>query len=277
MLLPAPDGPTSATRAPRGTEKDTPRSTSPRRPAGASVLGVRQLDGRGVDVRVLEHGERLGLRLAARRDDGVGVAEVHVAELDRGRRPHPAADGCRASGPEPVEGRRGVVLASRSGRSRISWMRPSAPSAWLTDVIAPKNDPSGAISRNRNMTKVTRLATVIAPEATRKPPTPSTTSSDTCSAMPAIGTMSADTLAIRTPDAVDLGRDAGDRGRLALVGAGRAHGADRADGALDARREFADLLLLLVRGLADPAAEQRHARRSRARSRARSTPAAPGR
>ena len=78
-------------------------------------------------------------------------------------------------------------------------MRPSAPSAWLTDVIAPKNEPSGAISMNRNMMNVTRLAIVIAPEATRKPPTPSTTSSDTCSAMPAIGTMSAETFAIRTP------------------------------------------------------------------------------
>ena len=78
-------------------------------------------------------------------------------------------------------------------------MRPRAPSAWLTDVIAPKVDPSGAISRNRNMMKVTSAATVIAPEATRSPPTPSTTSSDSCSAIPAIGTMSADTLAIRTP------------------------------------------------------------------------------
>ena len=78
-------------------------------------------------------------------------------------------------------------------------MRPSAPSAWFTDVIAPKNEPSGAMSMNRNMMKVTRLAIVIAPEATRKPPRPSTTSSDTCSAMPAIGTTSAETLAIRTP------------------------------------------------------------------------------
>ena len=48
-----------------------------------------------------------------------------------------------------------------------SWIRPSAPSAWLTDVMAPKNEPSGAISRNRNITKVTRFATEIAPEATR--------------------------------------------------------------------------------------------------------------
>ncbi len=78
-------------------------------------------------------------------------------------------------------------------------MRPSAPSAWLTEVMAPKNVPSGPISMNRNMMKVTSAAIVIAPEATRRPPTPSTTSSDSCSATPAIGTMRADTLAMRTP------------------------------------------------------------------------------
>jgi hypothetical protein len=85
------------------------------------------------------------------------------------------------------------------GRSSTSWMRPSAPSAWFTEVMAPKNEPSGAISRNRNMMNVTRLAIVIAPVATRNPPRPMTTSSDTCRAMPAIGTTSADTFAMRTP------------------------------------------------------------------------------
>ena len=40
---------------------------------------------------------------------------------------------------------------------------------------------------------------VMAPEATRKPPTPSTTSSESCSAMPAIGTMNADAFATCTP------------------------------------------------------------------------------
>ena len=78
-------------------------------------------------------------------------------------------------------------------------MRPSAPRAWLTDVIAPKVEPSGAIIMNRNMMNVTSEAIVIAPEATRNPPTPSTTSSDTCSAMPAIGTTRAETFAMRTP------------------------------------------------------------------------------
>ena len=78
-------------------------------------------------------------------------------------------------------------------------MRPSAPSAWFTEVIAPKVEPSGATSMNRNMMKVTSEAIVIAPDATRKPPTPSTTSSETCSAMPATGTTSAETFAMRTP------------------------------------------------------------------------------
>ena len=66
-------------------------------------------------------------------------------------------------------------------------------------MIAPNVDPSGAIIMNRNMMNVTRLAIVIAPDATRKPPTPSTTSRETCSAMPAMGTTSAETLAMRTP------------------------------------------------------------------------------
>jgi hypothetical protein len=69
----------------------------------------------------------------------------------------------------------------------------------LTDVIAPNVDPRGAISMNRNMMNVTSDAIVIAPEATRNPPTPSTTSSETCSAIPATGTTSAETFAIRTP------------------------------------------------------------------------------
>ena len=47
-------------------------------------------------------------------------------------------------------------------------------------------------------------------------------------------------------DAVRVGRDAGDRATSRSRRAGRAHGADRADGALDARGELADLLLLLL-------------------------------
>ena len=37
----------------------------------------------GVDVGALEHREGLGLGLAARGHHGLGVAEAHVAELDR--------------------------------------------------------------------------------------------------------------------------------------------------------------------------------------------------
>ncbi len=46
---------------------------------------------------------------------------------------------------------------------------------------------------------VTRLATVIAPLATRNPPTPSTTRNDTCRAIPATGTTSAEILATWMP------------------------------------------------------------------------------
>ena len=84
-------------------------------------------------------------------------------------------------------------------RSSTSWIRPSAPRAWFTEVMAPKNDPSGCTRKNRNITNVTSCAIVIAPEATRNPPTPSTTSSESCSAMPAIGTMNADAFATCTP------------------------------------------------------------------------------
>jgi hypothetical protein len=47
--------------------------------------------------------------------------------------------------------------------------------------------------------KATRLATVMAPEATRNPPTPSTTRNDTCMATPATGTTSAEILATSMP------------------------------------------------------------------------------
>ena len=46
---------------------------------------------------------------------------------------------------------------------------------------------------------------------------------------------------------------------FALGRPGGAHGADRADRPLDARGELADLLLLLLGGRADAAAQQRHA------------------
>ncbi len=45
----------------------------------------------------------------------------------------------------------------------------------------------------------TRLAMVISPLATRKPPAPSTTSSETCSAIALSGTISAEIFATRTP------------------------------------------------------------------------------
>ncbi len=51
------------------------------------------------------------------------------------------------------------------------------------------------------MTNVTSEATSMAPDATRYPPTPRTTSSETCRATKAIGTMNADTRAMRTPAA----------------------------------------------------------------------------
>ena len=69
----------------------------------------------------------------------------------------------------------------------------------MTEVIAPKVDASGITSMKRNMMKVTREAIVIVPSATRNPPTPRTTSSDSCSAMPATGTTSEEILAMRTP------------------------------------------------------------------------------
>ena len=81
----------------------------------------------------------------------------------------------------------------------ISWMRPSAPSAAFTEVTAPNAVPSGMIIMNRNRMNATNEAMVIAPLATRNPPTPSTTRNDTCMAMPATGTTSAEILATARP------------------------------------------------------------------------------
>jgi hypothetical protein len=85
------------------------------------------------------------------------------------------------------------------GSRTISWILPSAPSAWLTADIAPMICASGITSRNRNMRNPTSAAIERSPAATRAPPTPSTTRNATCSATPAIGTTSADTRATRMP------------------------------------------------------------------------------
>jgi hypothetical protein len=97
---------------------------------------------------------------------------------------------------EPARAR---SAASSSGRSSTSWIRPSAPSACPTLERAPKADPSGMIMRKRNIAKVTSEATETAPVATRRPPTPSTTSSDTFIARPATGTTNAEALATSRP------------------------------------------------------------------------------
>ena len=78
-------------------------------------------------------------------------------------------------------------------------MRPSAPRAWFTEVMAPNVVARGITSRNRNMMKEIKEAIVIAPAATRKPPTPRTTSSESCRAMPETGTTIEEILAMRTP------------------------------------------------------------------------------
>ena len=51
----------------------------------------------------------------------------------------------------------------------------------------------------RKRINATRLATVMAPLATRKPPTPNTTRNATCSAIPEIGTTKAEIFATSTP------------------------------------------------------------------------------
>ena len=78
-------------------------------------------------------------------------------------------------------------------------MRPSAPSAALTEVTAPNAVPSGMIIMNRNRMNATSEAIVMAPLATRNPPTPSTTRNETCIAIPATGTTSAEILATARP------------------------------------------------------------------------------
>jgi hypothetical protein len=126
---------------------------------------------------------------------------MHVAELDRRRRLVVLVRGGREIGevPTATDAATSASHAVSVRRSSTSWMRPRAPSACPTEVIAPKNEPSGCTRKNRNITNVTSPAIVIAPEATRKPPTPRTTSSDSCRATPATGTTNADAFATCTP------------------------------------------------------------------------------
>ena len=222
---------------------------------GRLQLGQRVLADRGRD-RLLALGLVRGIR----------IAEPHVVEADRGIRRRPVRPARAPHRPR-----------TRSGSSMISWMRPSAPSAWFTELIAPNAWPSGMIIMNRNRMNATRFAIVIAPLATRNPPTPSTTRNETCIAIPAIGTTSDEIFATRMPACHAPSASAFDGRDLAVGRVRGADGADRADRALDRRREIADLLLLIAAGDPHAAGEQHHADHRDRDRRARSVRAAPGR
>jgi hypothetical protein len=183
--LPAPDGPTRATRCPRGTENERRRRCGR---SGASCGRERRARSRSTAASasspLLE--QLLRLRLVG----GFRVGEVDAIEGD-------GVGGASASSAGTA-----VTAASASislGVSMISWMRPSAPSAWFTEVTAPNAWPSGMIIMNRNRMKARARRSSMSPAATRKPPTPSTVRNETCMAMPAIGTTSAEILATRMP------------------------------------------------------------------------------
>ena len=236
--MPAPDGPTSATRAPlRHAERDAAEHVD----VALRVGGVGQVDRRAVHAGAREDGDRFGFGLAAGADDGFGVGKW------TSRNSMAAAIGA-SSGRRSTRMRAAIVASFwvSVGRSMTSWMRPSAPSAWLTEVIAPKVEPSGAISRKRNMMNVTRLAIVIAPEATRKSADAEHDEQRHLQGDAGDGDDERRDLGDAHADAVDA------RSRCPVTAATSrsvapdgAHGADGADGALDARGEFADLLLLL--------------------------------
>ena len=252
MLFPAPEGPTSATREPRGTEKDTPRSTSPATGVGVEVLGARH--GVGVEVRVLEERERLGLRRAPRGDDGVGVAEVHVAELDR----RAGWTGTMVVGVAHARRQRGVTL--RLGRQIEDLLDAAEGAQRLVD----RRDCAEGRSERGDQQEQEHDEGDQRGDGDRAgcDPEAADTEHDQQRQLQ------------RDPrDRHDERRHLGDphtlvvgllgqprdRGLLAVAGAGRAHGADRSDGSLHARRELAHLLLLVSRCRADPSAEQRHA------------------
>ena len=108
----------------------------------------------------------------------------------------------------------------------------------------------------------TRFAIVIAPLATRKPPTPSTTRNDTCSAMPAIGTTRAEIFATLMPAAqAPLASASTVAISRSVAFAARTVRMAPID-PLDGGGEVADLLLLLPAGGAD-AARQQHDRDDR--------------
>ncbi len=105
----------------------------------------------------------------------------------------------------------------------------------------------------------TRLAIVIAPLATRKPPTPSTTRNETCIAIPAIGTTRDEIFATRMPasHAPSALRS------TAAISRSVAFAARMVRTALIARStaaaEVADLLLLIAAGDPHSTREQNHA------------------
>ena len=168
--MPAPDGPTRAVRLPRAAENDTPWSTA--RGSVASTPGDEPLS-----------------------DGAAGATGGTVYSKSTSWNEIASADAIGGAALSAIRESSWVSV----GRPMISWMRPRAPSAWLTELMAPNAVVSGMIIMKRNRMNDTRFAMVMAPLATLNPPTPSTMSSDTCSAIPATGTTSAEILATAIP------------------------------------------------------------------------------
>ena len=269
--LPAPDGPTRAVRLPRGAAKlDAVQHAAVRcgcrvRPTpmpgrslglGHDVVAAERLDATRRSRRAGAGRAAAGSVRLAPAPTRVRVGEVHAGELDRRRIRCERLRSRRR--PSCASGAISRSNWSSVGRSMISWMRPSAPSAEFTAVTAPNAWPSGRIIMNRNRMNATRFATVMAPLATRKPPTPSTTRNDTCIAMPATGTTSAEIFATWMPifqaPVASLSIAAISRS-VAFDGADGAHRADRP---LDRGGEVADLVLRLLAGHPDAPGQQRH-------------------
>ena len=205
-------------------------------------------------MRTLEHGERLGLGRAPCGDDGIGIAEVHVAELDR----RAGRSGTTVAGLPHAPRQRGITL--RLGRQVEDLLDAAEGAQRLVDRRdRAEGRPERGDQQEQEHDEGDQRGDGDRAGGDPQAADPEHDQQRELQRDPRDRHDERRHLRDPHPLFVGILGQPGDRGLLAVAGAGRAHGADRSDGSLHARRELTHPLLLVSRCRSDPPAEQRHA------------------
>ena len=214
-------------------------------------------------MRALEHGARLGLGLPARGDDGFGIAEPDIPELDcrnllvgacaRGvlwrTSGGGCADGCRQSRVVGILGRQIEDLLNATQRTQSLVHRGDRPEEAAEGTHEQEQEKDeGHKTCHLDRSGGYPIAAHTQDDQQRN-----------LKGDPRDGDDKRGDLGDADPDPVRVSCDARDLGDLAFGSSGRAHGSDRTDRALDRGGQFTDLLLLLAGRATDAAAEHHDA------------------